>query len=261
MSNLVVAKQCLASAEKSFIGISGDEKKYKRECNFAVQSLQANSYMLQQANANPNSLRNAIINLASMGLTLNPAEKKAYLVPYGGKNPRVDLQISYMGLIDLAISDGAIMWAQAKVVRQNDLFNITGVDTPPEHKYNPFDSEQTRGDVIGVYCVAKFPNSDYITEIMSITDINSIKSRSSGVKSGNTTPWDTDFDEMAKKTVIKRASKYWKGSSKLSKAIDFLNNENNEGINFNKQEEKPKQNINDLMNDDVVDIDSEVGDE
>ena len=227
------AKDNIASVQEQCHFIDGDEKKYFKESIFAMQALESNSYLLTQAENNPESLKNAIINLSSMGLSLNPSKKQAYLVPYKGS---VDLQISYMGLIDLAINDGAILWAKSDVVRESDTFVITGIDTQPNHQYRPFASKLERGNVVGVYCIAKVPNGDYITDIMSIDDINDIKKRSVSLKLGNTSPWKTDFNEMAKKTVIKRASKYWKGSIKLGKAVDYLNSNMNEGIEFNKKE-------------------------
>lgn len=220
------AKKIISNARKSFIGIIEDEKVYKKEANFAIQIISGNDFAMTQAINNPASLRDAIVNLASTGLTLNPVEKKAYLVPRKGA---IHLDISYMGLIDIAITDGAILWAKSIIVKSSDIFELNGLDKQPTHQYNPFDNN--RGHIVGVYCVAKYPNGDYITDCMSISEINNIRSRSSATSG----PWKTDFEEMAKKTIIKRASKYWKGSSKLKTAIDILDNQNNEGIDFKKE--------------------------
>jgi len=225
---LQIAKKIIASSKESFEKIDNSGR-FVSEANFAIQLLSENDYLLGMALQNQDSLKNAIINIASLKTTLNPSERKAYLVPRGKK---VDLTISYMGLIDLAVSDGAILWAQTKLVYSNDEFSIRGYDNAPVHQYNPFSSD--RGELVGVYCVAKYPNGDYITEPMTIEDINSIKLRSSS-NGKRKTPWDTDFTEMARKTVVKRASKYWKGSQKLSNAIQYLNNDGGEGIDFNKQ--------------------------
>lgn len=251
VSPIQYTHQIVASAKQKFIGIVDDINTFKKEANFAMQAFQSNDYMVKCANQNPESLMNAIVNIASLRTTLNPAEKKAYLVPYGGKKPRVDLQISYVGLIDLAIKDGAILWAQSKIVRQNDDFYLTGVDTAPEHRYSPFASEKDRGNIIGVYCVAKFPNGDYLTEVMSVDEVNAIMKRSQSVKSGTSSPWSTDFAEMARKTVVKRASKYWKGSSALSNAIHYLNTDGNEGIIIDQKESnktpQTKKTVSDVL--------------
>ncbi|EOK6706430.1 recombinase RecT, partial [Escherichia coli] len=72
-----------------------------------------NDFLAKTAQANLPSARNAIINVAAIGITLNPSSKLAYLVPRGGA---VCLDISYMGLLHLAQVTGAIQWGQCKLV-------------------------------------------------------------------------------------------------------------------------------------------------
>jgi recombination protein RecT len=256
-NNANTLKNIIASVKNRFQNISvNDPNKYNREANFAMQAILANQFTLDCALKNPDSVANAIINIASLRTTLNPAEKKAYLVPYSGKNPRIDLQISYMGLIDLAITDGAIMWAKSEIVYSNDDFILTGLDTQPIHKFNPFAKKENRGEVVGVYCVAKMQSGDYITETMSVEEVESIKMRSSAVKSGKSSPWDTDYNEMAKKTVIKRASKLWKGSKTLSNAIQYLNDDCGEGIiiDQDKQQNSVSESRNQNFHRDFIEI-------
>ncbi len=89
---------------------------WKKESQFAIQLFQANDYLAKTALANPISAQNAVINVAAIGVSLNPALKHAYLIPRGG---RVCLDISYMGLLNLAIESGSIMWGQAVIVHEN----------------------------------------------------------------------------------------------------------------------------------------------
>jgi recombination protein RecT len=235
---ITIVKKIIDSAKESFEKIDKSGR-FISEANFVFQALSDNNYLLNVALKNTESLKNAIINIASLKTTLNPADKKAYLVPRGNK---VELTVSYIGLIDLAVTDKAILWAQSKLVYANDEFSIRGYDNAPIHKYNPFSRD--RGDLVGVYCVAKYPNGDYITEAMTIDDINSIKARSKG---NGKTPWDTDFTEMARKAVVKRAAKYWKGSKQLNNAIQYLNNDADEGIDFKAEKEnKSKNDLTDL---------------
>jgi len=71
---------------------------------------------------------------------------------------------------------------------------------------------------------------------MTIDEVNQIKNRSESAKKGNG-PWITDYFEMVRKTVIKRASKYWPKVDRLNTAIDLLNTEGDEGISFNHQKQ------------------------
>lgn len=206
--------------------ISHPEIKWEKEAQFCIQAIQKNDYLAKIAKSNPASFQNAIINVAALGVSLNPAERRAYLVPRDGM---VCLDISYMGLLHIATSDGMIEWGQSKIVYSNDTYESQGLTKEPAHKYNPFGD---RGEPIGCYCTAKLPTGDFITEEMSKEQIHDIRNRSKGFQSGKSTPWKTDELEMWRKTVVKRASKYWPHppKSRLAKAVDVLNNDNGEGL-------------------------------
>ena len=225
----------IGSIKTKFVGIVEDEKIFRKEANFAVQSLQSNNFLMSCATKNTQALQDAIVNVASLGTTLNPSEKKAYLVPRGGK---ICLDISYMGLIDLAIKDGAIIFAEARVVRKNDNFKLNAIGEQPTHDFDCFASEESRGEIVGAYCVAKLPSGDYISDTINLDDVERAMKTSEShkaFKSGKakSSIWNDFKDEMIRKTVVKRASKYWKGSSRLSNAISHLNIENGEGFNKN----------------------------
>lgn len=198
---------------------------FEREAGFAIQVLTSGDYISRLAVNDRQSVINAVTNIAAIGISLNPAKKQAYLVPRKGK---VCLDISYMGLIDLAVQSGSIMWAQADMVYSSDGFELNGFDKPPAHKRNPFATN--RGDVVGVYVVVKTHSGDYLTTCMSKDEVDAIKNRSESVKAGKSSPWDTDYGEMAKKTVVKRAYKYWPKSDRLDKAIHHLNTDGEEGL-------------------------------
>lgn len=213
-------------AEQNFQSVLVDRSlNFEREAGFAIQVLTANDYVAKLAANDRQSVINAVTNIAAIGISLNPAKKQAYLVPRKGK---ICLDISYMGLIDLAIQSGSIMWAQADLVYETDAFTLNGFDRPPTHQFNPFSKE--RGEIVGAYVVVKTHTGDYLTECMSREDIDSIKNRSESVKAGKSSPWDTDYGEMAKKTVVKRAYKYWPKSDRLDQAIHHLNTEGGEGL-------------------------------
>lgn len=212
---------------------------WQKEMQFAIQAFQKNEYLAKTAMANPVSAQNAIINLAAIGITLNPAAKLAYLVPRDGM---VCLDVSYMGLLHLAQSTGAIKWGQCKLVHQGDTYESNGLDAAPTHKYNAFGD---RGPVVGGYCTVKTADGDYLTEEMSLGEINGIMERSSGYKAyvtkGKKCPWVTDWNEMARKTIVKRSSKYWPRVDRLDAAINHLNTDGGEGI---AESPEPEQIVN-----------------
>lgn len=206
----------IASAERKFTEIAatdGNLVNYQREAMFALQSVSGSEYLQK---CSPESIRNAVINVASVGLSLSPAHKLAYLVPRDGK---ACLDISYMGLVKIATDSGSVAAAHATVVRANDDFEYIDAFTHPRHKFDPFASEDVRGEILGVYTVAKLGNGITQIETLSLQEIEKIKAKSKA-KSG---PWVEWFEEMAKKSVIKRASKMWPRTERLSKAVEILN--------------------------------------
>lgn len=200
--------------------LSDNSITWQKEQQFAIQAFQKNDYLAKVAMANPSSAQNAIINVAAIGITLNPAAKLAYLVPRDGG---VHLDISYMGLLHLAQVSGAIQWGQCRLVHASDTYESNGLDKAPTHRYNAFGD---RGPVVGGYCTVKTAQGDYLTEEMSLAEIKQVET-SSKAKNG---PWQKWWDEMARKTIVKRGSKYWPRCERLDNAIDHLNTDGGEGL-------------------------------
>lgn len=227
MSNQVatIANEIYA-ARDSFASVLTDRTlNFEREAEFAIQTITGNDFAMKIAMSNKQSVFNAVTNIAAIGISLNPAKRQAYLVPRDGK---ICLDISYMGLMDLAMATGSIKWAKAEIVYQQDSFALNGFDKPPTHTYSPF--ARDRGEVAGVYVVVKTADGDYLTDCMSRDEIDAIMNRSQSVKSGKSSPWKTDYNEMAKKTVVKRAYKYWPKTDRLDQAIHHLNTDSGEGL-------------------------------
>ncbi|MFK3845322.1 recombinase RecT [Stenotrophomonas sp. NPDC078853] len=226
MNQIVTIDQSIYDTRDSFVSVLTDRSiNFDREAEFALQALYGNDYAMKIAMSNRQSVINAVVNIAAIGISLNPAKKQAYLVPRDGK---ICLDISYMGLMDLAIDSGSIRWGQAELVYEADTFGLNGVDQQPTHLRNPFATD--RGAVIGAYVVVKTVDGDYLTDTMSREEIDGIMNRSQSVKAGKSSPWKTDWGEMAKKTVVKRAYKYWPKTERLDTAIHHLNTDGGEGL-------------------------------
>lgn len=229
-SNIDVIYGTLQSLEQDFQAVCSEPTiAFKREMEFAMQVFSGNEYLAKVAAGNPLSTRSAVMNVSAIGITLNPAQKLAYLVPRKGK---ICLEISYMGLMHIAQQSGAIKWCQSEIVRKNDKFKRVGIDRAPEHEFNEFATAEERGEMVGVYCVVKTDDGDYLTNTMRIADVYAIRDRSEAYKSGKPSPWSTDEEQMILKTVVKQSAKYWPRRERLDQAIDYVNTEGGEGINF-----------------------------
>ena len=226
MSAIQLIHSDIYAAREQFEAVLSDKDiSFEREANFAIQVLEANSFALSIAQRSRQSVVNAITNVAAIGLSLNPATKLAYLVP---RKTGIVLEISYIGLVKLATDSGSVRWVKAELVREADTFTIEGFGKPPTHTFNPFAKD--RGSVVGVYCVAKTSDGDYLTGVMGIEEVYAIRDRSEAWKNGKKGPWATDEGEMIKKTIIKREQKLWPHSERLAQAIHLLNTEAGEGI-------------------------------
>lgn len=230
MSNaLQIITGDIMGVKDTFNSMAQNTLSFEREAGFAIQVLMSNDYAMKIATENRQSVINAVTNIAAIGISLNPAKRQAYLVPRDGK---ICLDIGYIGLLDLAIQSGSILWGQAELVYQQDSFMLNGFDKTPTHGRNPFSTD--RGDVVGAYVVVKTRDGDYLTTCMSIAEVYDIRNRSSAWKAWEAKqrkcPWVTDEGEMIKKTCIKRAYKLWPKTDRLDTAVHYLNTEGGEGL-------------------------------
>ena len=156
------------------------------------------------AQTTPQSFLGAMMTAAQLGLEPNTPLGQAYLIPF--KNHGIlecQFQLGYKGLIDLAYRSGEVSVIQAQVVYANDDFSYSfGLN--PELKHIPAKSD--RGDAIGVYAMFRTKDGGYGFEVMSMDDVRAHARKFS--KAYGNGPWQTNFEEMAKKTVLKRVLKY-----------------------------------------------------
>lgn len=165
----------------------------------------------------PNSFLGAMMNAAQLGLEPNTPLGQAYLIPYKNKGvDEVQFQIGYKGLIDLAYRSGEIEVVQAHIVYANDEFTCEyGLEPKLVHK--PAVSD--RGDPVRVYAMFKTKSGGYGFEVMSMDDVRNHAARYSQSYNSSYSPWKTNFEEMAKKTVLKKVLKYAPLKSDFVRAV------------------------------------------
>lgn len=200
---------------------------FKAEALFATQLCLKNSTLASTALSNPDSMKMAVLNVAAIGLSLNPAAGLAHLVP---RNNEVVLDISYRGLLSLAVECGSIQWSRPVLVYSSDDFVYKGPTIVPDHISDPFMSPEERGDVKGGYCITKLGNGDLMVGTMNYATMEKIR-LSSPLGRNNVGPWVDWKDQMQLKVMVKRESKFWNiGSGRFIQAMDILNNQNEEGL-------------------------------
>lgn len=171
------------------------------------------------AKASQESFLGAIMQCAQLGLEPGSALGHAYLLPFGnGKDKynrsNVQLIIGYRGMIDLARRSGQIVSLSARAVYERDEFHFE-YGLHEDLKHVPYEDGDA-GALTHVYAVARLKDGGVQFEVMSRKQIEAIRAQS---KAGNNGPWATHFEEMAKKTVIRRLFKYLPVSIEMQTAI------------------------------------------
>ena len=154
----------------------------------------------------PTSFLGAMMTAAQLGLECNTPLGQSYLIPFKNKGIlECQFQLGYKGLIDLAYRSGDITIIQAHTVCENDEFKFEyGMN--PDLKHIP--AKDNRGNPVYYYAMFKTKSGGYGFEVMSIEDIKEHAKRYSQSYGSTYSPWNNNFDEMAKKTVLKQALKY-----------------------------------------------------
>lgn len=174
----------------------------------------------QLLDCTPASVFTAIMQAAAWGLELDPVLGHAYLVPY---KQQCQLLLGYRGMLALARRSGDIANFIPGVVHQKDTFTYKRVGlrgngtlgTILDHL--EYDGPDDPGPVVATYIVMITKDGSEQIDVMFRRDIDKVRSRSRAKDSG---PWVTDFEPMALKSVVRRASKFWPLETSVAAAIN-----------------------------------------
>jgi len=153
------------------------------------------------------SLFAAVMTCAQLGLEPDGILGQAYLVPFGNK---VQFIPGYKGYLTLARNSGEISTVQAHAVHTADFFEYAyGINEKLEHR----PAEGDRGEIKLFYAYALYKDGGHIYEVMSVAEVNAIRDQSDGYKAFKagkikSNPWDSNYAQMGRKTVIRRLANY-----------------------------------------------------
>lgn len=188
-------------------------------------SQMANSFMssvISVANGNPQlrraepmSIIGAAMVAATMQLQVIPTLGQCYIIPYGSK---AQFQIGYLGLLQLCQRSGQFKKILAAPVHEGEY--ISGDEFNEDYV---FDRKQRKSDKVIGY-MAKFELLNGFTKV-AYWDIDKVKAHatkfSQAFRSGYNSPWKSDFDAMALKTVLKSILKFAPKSIEMQNAVAF----------------------------------------
>ena len=160
----------------------------------------------------PRTFIGAMLTAAQLGLEPNTPLGQAYLIPYG---KQCQFQIGYKGLLALAYRSGQVKSIQCQVIHENDTF-VYECGTELVLKHKPLMIGE-RGKPMAVYAVLTMKDGGLMADCMSWSDVMEHGRKFS--QSFGRGPWQTNPEEMAKKTVLKRVLKYAPLSSDFVRGI------------------------------------------
>ena len=199
----------------------------KRFLRIAMTAISSNPKLQQACIESPVTFITAMMNAAQLGLEPNTSLQKAYLLPYnnidkntGKKVMQVQFQIGVYGYVDLAFRSGLVKSITAEVRYKKDFWEYEK-GTNEKLRHIPYD-EGDPGDAVGYYAVIRLKDTinpdgtksegavftQYMPKFRVLEHAKRF-SKSYNKKTGTFSgPWESDFDAMAKKTVLLQALKY-----------------------------------------------------
>lgn len=162
----------------------------------------------------PETILSCIMKCSALGLEPSAVDGlgRAYILPYRNKDKRTGRYrmeatfiLGYKGMIDIARRSGQIKDISARAVYEGDSFEFEfGLDEKLGHRPAAH-AKRTPETLTHVYMVAHFTDGGHYIDVMTKEEVDAIRKRSKASESG---PWVTDYEAMAKKTVVRRAFPY-----------------------------------------------------
>lgn len=213
-----------------------DEKTCHKEISFAIQHIKGNN-LLEKATIE--SKQKAVLNVAQIGLTLNPVAKETFLVPRfisykdgdeWKKKIECCLEPSYVGLVKLLTDAGSVTSINTQIHYEGDIFDIDLATATIQHKPY-FINGKEKGNIIGAYSRAKLLTGEYQIEYMTAENLYDIRDRSESYKAYKEKKiksciWTTDETEMMRKTVLRRIYKYLPRTDKMDRIDNAIELDN-----------------------------------
>ena len=196
MANLPAVQEVRTAIEKmapQFKAALPGHVSVEKFVRVTLTAVQTNPQLLE---ADRRTLFAAATKAAQMGLL--PDGREGAIVTFKGQAQWMPM---VAGIMKLVRNSGEISTWSVQAVYENDTFDFClGDEEHITHK----PALANRGKIIAVYSIVTMKDGEKSREVMSVEDVNAIRARS---RSGGSGPWQTDYAEMAKKTVVRRHSK------------------------------------------------------
>jgi recombination protein RecT len=211
-----VLDKMIKGSMKTLQSVAAKNIDHEKCARMLMMAVQQNPKLME---CTPESLVGCLINSSAIGLEVGSSFGYAHLVPYKTKDLMTcQLQIGYSGYIKLAFESGKVKSLQAEVVYEGDEFAF---ELGSSQKIIHRPALKDRGEPVAYYAMVSYSNGGEYFRVMSVEDMEiHAKTYSVAYAKGWSTPWSTNFNAMAKKTMIRLIKAYLPMSPEIKKALD-----------------------------------------
>ena len=210
---------------------SDDERLLTNSLYYLNEETQNNKQLGSAIQANPVKFAIYLKNLITLGVDIS--QRQAYFLPYGNEITSV---LDYKTLMALIKKHTNVKSIDAQLVYDNENFKVEQGKVV-EHSQNPFATKEQKGALVGAYSVFTLENNTRDYYFASLEEIKKVKECS---KSANSkfSPWNNWFDEMVKKTVIRKGIKFYPMILDNEQRVALDSVDNDVDFNLNKKQSK-----------------------
>lgn len=208
---------------------SDDERLLTNSLYYLNEETKNNKQLGSAIQANPVKFAIYLKNLITLGVDIS--QRQAYFLPYGNEITSV---LDYKTLMALIKKHTNVKSIDAQLVYENEVFHVEQGKVV-EHRQNPFASKEEKGNLVGAYSVFTLDDNSKDYYFASLEEINKVKECS---KSANSkfSPWNNWFDEMVKKTVIRKGMKFYPMILDNEQRVALDSVDNDVDFNLNKKQ-------------------------
>ena len=210
---------------------SDDERLLTNSLYYLNEETQNNKQLGSAIQANPVKFAIYLKNLITLGVDIS--QRQAYFLPYGNEITSV---LDYKTLMALIKKHTNVKSIDAQLVYDNENFKVEQGKVV-EHSQNPFATKEQKGALVGAYSVFTLEDNTRDYYFASLEEIKKVKECS---KSANSkfSPWNNWFDEMVKKTVIRKGIKFYPMILDNEQRVALDSVDNDVDFNLNKKQSK-----------------------
>lgn len=208
---------------------SDDERLLTNSLYYLNEETKNNKQLGSAIQANPVKFAIYLKNLITLGVDIS--QRQAYFLPYGNEITSV---LDYKTLMALIKKHTNVKSIDAQLVYENETFKVEQGKVV-EHSQNPFAIKDEKGNLVGAYSVFTLEDKTRDYYFASLEEINKVKECS---KSANSkfSPWNNWYDEMVKKTVIRKGMKFYPMILDNEQRVALDSVDNDVDFNLNKKQ-------------------------